>query len=128
MEDLRDVSCWHACSESRRLLPTRFRSGTSMTASPDFATYLQGHDRVDTWARDVKGRLIDNAKNQIRAGYPVILFGTFPTGNNKKGAHAVVAYGETTGGVYITHYGWQGRTNILLNSGIIGSNTKFRLT
>ncbi len=137
---------WHARSSARKLLPSKYRSGTNMTSSPNFATYLQGKSGNSSWARDVKDRLNWNAKNQgvkyasswalgkinamsdIRKGYPVIIFGKIPTGNKKTGAHAVVAYGETKGGFFITHYGWSNHTNIILNSGLAGSNTKFRLT
>ena len=44
---------------------------------------------------------------------PVIVFGNLPVGNKKKAGHAVVAYGETTGGQLITHYGWKGYTNVV---------------
>lgn len=67
--------------------------------------------------------------NELNAGRPFILFGSIPVKvTGKLGAHAVVAYGETNGGDLITHYGWEDHTAIILNAGIIGSNTKFRLT
>jgi len=56
------------------------------------------------------------------------MFGNLPVGANKKGGHAVVGYGETYSGYLITHYGWSGYTDIVLNGGIIGSNARFRLT
>ncbi len=137
---------WHARSSARKLLPTKFRNGTNMTKSPNFATHLQNGKANGTWARTLKDQLIWNAKNQsvahssswalgnlgmwneLRAGYPFILFGSIPINKDKKkGGHAVVAYGETTGGQLITHYGWSGYTNIVLNAGLVGSNTKFRL-
>ncbi|WP_415083057.1 hypothetical protein [Micropruina sp.] len=136
---------WHARSSARVLLPSKYRSGTNMTASPNFATYLQGDKGNGTWAPDIEGRLAWNAKKQgagyvsswalsnigmfseVRNNYPVIVFGNLPTGNKKKGAHAVVAYGETKGGYLITHYGWSGYTDIVLNGGVIGSNARFRL-
>ncbi|MFD2840656.1 cysteine peptidase [Populibacterium corticicola] len=137
---------WHAKSTARLLLPTKYRSGTNMTTSPNFATYLQNGRKNDSWARNVKDQLIWNAKkqgvkhtsawalgnigmwNELNAGYPFILFGNIPTDGKKKGAHAVVAYGQTKGGQLITHYGWSGFTNVVLNGGLVGSNTKFRLT
>lgn len=136
---------WHARSSSRILLPSSYRNGTNMTASPNFATYLQGNSGNSSWARDVKDRLIWNANNQsvghsaawalsnigvvnsLKANEPVICFGSIPTGPNKKGSHAVVAYGQTKDGSLITHYGWSGYTAIVLSSGVLGSNTKFRL-
>lgn len=139
---------WHAGSTAKVLLPSAYRTSTyNMTTSPNFATYLQGSSGNSSWARDVKDRLIWNATkqgashsaawalgnigmfNDVRAGRPVIVFGSIPidtTGN--LGAHAVVAYGETNGGYLITHYGWSGYTDIVLNAGLAGSNTKFRLT
>lgn len=136
---------WHARSSARVLLPSKYRSGTNMTSSPNFATYLQGDKGNGTWAADIEGRLAWNANKQgvgyvsswavgnigmfseVRNNYPVIVFGNLPTGNKKKGAHAVVAYGETKGGYLITHYGWSGYTDIVLNGGVIGSNARFRL-
>lgn len=137
---------WHARSTARKLLPTKYRTSiNNLTSSPNFATYLQGSSGNSSWARDVKDRLIWNANNEgvshsaawalgkigvfnsVRDGEPVIVFGNIPVGDNKKGGHAVVAYGETTGGYLITHYGWSGYNNIVLNSGLAGSNTKFRL-
>lgn len=139
---------WHAGSTAKVLLPSAYRTSTyNMTTSPNFATYLQGSSGNSSWARDVKDRLIWNATkqgvshsaawalgnigmfNDVRDGKPVIVFGNIPidtTGN--LGAHAVVAYGETNGGYLITHYGWSGYTDIVLNAGLAGSNTKFKLT
>jgi hypothetical protein len=138
---------WHARSSKRALLPTKFRSGTNMTASPNFATHLQNGKGNGTWARTVKDQLIWNANhqsvahsaawalgnigmwNELNKGNPFILFGSIPVNESKKkGGHAVVAYGQTTGGDLITHYGWSGYTNIVLNAGLVGSNTKFRLS
>lgn len=137
---------WHARSSARKLLPTKFRNGTNMTASPNFASHLQGSGNDGTWARPVANRLGWNAQNQgvaaswswvlgnvgaaseVRNNRPVILFGSFPVRRDgKKGGHAVVAYGETHNGYYITHYGWANYTNIVLNGGLVGSNAKFRL-
>lgn len=136
---------WHARSSARKLLPAEFRDGTNMRKSPNFATYLQGKGGDATWAPNVEERLVWNAKKQkvgfvsswalgnigmwseIRNDYPSLVFGTFPTGPKKKGAHAVVAYGETKGGYPITHYGWAGYTDVILNAGAVGSNARFRL-
>jgi hypothetical protein len=136
---------WHARSSARKLLPASYRSGTNMTISPNFATYLQGKGGDATWAPNIEERLAWNAKKQgvgyvsswalgaigmwpeIRAGYPSIVFGNLPTGNKGKGAHAVVAYGETNSGYPITHYGWAGYTNVILNGATVGSNARFRL-
>lgn len=136
---------WHARSSARKLLPTRYRDGTNMTSKPNFASYLQGDGGDATWAPNVEERLVWNAKEQkvgyvsswalgnigmwseIDNGYPSLVFGNLPTGSKKKGAHAVVAYGRTNSGYPITHYGWEGYTDVILNSGSIGSNARFRL-
>ncbi|WP_141677889.1 hypothetical protein [Microbacterium oleivorans] len=137
---------WHARSSSRKLLPTKYRSGTNMTSTPNFATYLQGKGGDATWAPNIEERLAWNAKQQkvgyvsswalgaiglfpeIDGGYPVIVFGDLPLGKKKKkGAHAVVAYGETNSGYPIAHYGWDGYTNIILNGATVGSTARFRL-
>ncbi|MDR2381978.1 MAG: hypothetical protein LBE08_12590 [Bifidobacteriaceae bacterium] len=137
---------WHARSSARKLLPTKYRSGTNLTSSPNFATYLKGSKGDSSVAWDLKERLAWNASNQgvayaaswalgnigmfsqVESGWPVIVFGSLPVGNNKKGTHAVVGYGTTKSGYLITHYGWSGYTDIVLNGGIIGSNARFRLT
>lgn len=138
---------WHACSRIPNLLPIEFRSGTNMTLKPNFATYLQNGKANGTWARTVKDQLIWNAKNQkvnhtsawalgnigmwneLNAGRPFILFGSIPvTSSGSVDAHAVVVYGQTNGGDLIAHYGWANHTAIILNAGLVGSNTKFRLT
>lgn len=137
---------WHARSSARRLLPAGYRSGTNMTATPNFATYLRGAGADATWAPNIEERMVWNAKKQkvghvsswalgmigvwseLDNGYPAIIFGNLPTGPKKKGPHAVVAYGQTKGGFAITHYGWKGYTNVILNGGLIGSNSRFRLT
>lgn len=41
--------------------------------------------------------------------------------------HAVVGYGLVNGGGYVVHYGYSGCTNIHLNAGLTGTNTKFWL-
>ena len=137
---------WHARSSAKKLLPASYRNGTNMIAEPNFATYLQGSGGDSTWAPNVRSRLAWNANkqgvsyasswalgqigamSQVRDGYPVLLFGSYPVGKKKKGGHAVVAYGETKSGHYITHYGWSGYTNIVLSEGTHGSNARFRLT
>jgi hypothetical protein len=137
---------WHARSSARKLLPSKFRNGTNLTSSPNFATYLQGSNSNDSWAQPVADRLGWNAKNQnvaaswswvlgnigmfseVEKNRPVIVFGSLPINTNGSwGAHAVVGYGETRGGWLITHYGWKGYTDIVLNGGLIGSNAKFQL-
>ncbi len=137
---------WHARSTARKLLPTAYRSGTNMTASPNFATYLQGSSGNSSWARDVKDRLIWNANkqgvahsaswaagnlgvtNDIRNGHPVIVFGDMFLPNGFSGFHAIVAYGETLDSHLITNYGFPGYTNIMLKGEVIGSNAKFKLS
>ena len=116
-----------------------------MTSSPNFASYLQGSGGNGTWAPNLRDRLVWNAKKQgvnhvsswgvgmlgvfdeVRSSWPVLVFGVFPISSKRKGGHAVVAYGETKGGALITHYGWAGYSDIILNGGLVGSNTRFRL-
>lgn len=136
---------WHGRSSSRKLLPSKFRDGSNMTRSPNFASYLRGSGGNDTWAPNLHDRLVWNAKKQgvehvsswafgklgvfseVRNSWPALVFGVFPVSSKRKGGHAVVAYGETKGGALITHYGWTGYDDIVLNSGLVGSNTRFRL-
>lgn len=74
---------------------------------------------------------------QIRSGKPVILFGYLPSspqpasvdkmepmGVRGKVFHAVLGYGLKND-MYICHYGWSGYEHVLLNAGIVGSNTRF---
>lgn len=58
----------------------------------------------------------------INAGRPVGLWGYLPRLSSGSANHAVLAYGKTTQGHNIVHYGYSGKTNIVLNSGIVGSN------
>lgn len=136
---------WHARSTSRLLLPSAYRSGTNMTSSPNFATYLQGSMDDSTWAPNVKDRLLWNLGRQCLAGSsswaigkigafedvrnnrPVVMFGNIPKTTGGLAMHAVLAYGETNSGYLIAHYGYSGYTSIVVNGGLFGSNTKFRL-
>ena len=135
---------WHARNISKNLLPSGYRSGTNLTSSPNFAEYLRGTNGYSTWAPDLYDRLLWNAGLQgVSAGagwslgnvgvtgnisnnIPVIIFGALPTiGGSGYSAHAVVAYGYTTNYESIVHYGYPGYTHVVLNDGVIGSNTRF---
>lgn len=94
-------------------------TGASLMHGPSARAEAVVQDGANEWRRRLA---------ELDAGYPPILFGNLPTGDKKKGAHAVVAYGETNSGYPITHYGWSGYTNIILSGASIGSNARFRLT
>lgn len=47
--------------------------------------------------------------------------------DGKKVNHAVVAYGKSKDGHNIVHYGYSGKSALVLNSGTVGSNTHFML-
>lgn len=140
------VRYWHARYSSRGLLPSAYRSGTNMTSSPNFATYLRNGRSLSTWAPDLVAQLAWNASRQgvsvetyynwfttgvessINNNRPVLLFGNYPkTSGSGKSNHAVVGYGLVNGGGYVVHYGYSGCTNIHLNAGLTGTNTKFWL-
>lgn len=102
-----------------------------------------------TWALDIRDVLIDfcneygtgaissyyigkiGAVSEIQNNRPVILFGSLPdVSSSGKVNHAVTAYGfrnETLVSYFIVHYGWSGYEHVVLDGGLIGSNTQFRL-
>lgn len=136
---------WHARYSTRNLIPATFRSGTNLSPSRDYSVYLRFGQSLNTWAANLYYSLTENARRQnvaiycetgllsggvtanIRANRPVILFGTMPNLSGGKISHAVVSYGITTEGHNRVHYGWAGRTNIVLSSALIGSHNKFYL-
>lgn len=58
----------------------------------------------------------------IEQNSPVLVFGSLksPTDNSSIN-HAVTAYGYTSTGDIIVHYGWSGYSNVVLNKNILGS-------
>lgn len=103
-----------------------------------------------TWALDIRDALIDfcneygigaysayyigkiGAVSELGNNHPVILFGYLPDESTGSGKikHAVTAYGvrnETLVSYFIVHYGWTNYNEIVLDSGLIGSNTQFEL-
>lgn len=68
--------------------------------------------------------------SQIDSGKPVIIFGNIGTNVHPQTNHAVVGYGyqfvyigDVVHTEYVTHFGYPGYSNIVIN-GIIGSNTR----
>lgn len=137
---------WHARSTARKLLPAKFRNGTDLHKTQNFAKHLQSTRANDTWGKSLVDPLLLNAsaqgvsvecfynllatgvKDGINNNRPAILFGRYPKINGDgKSNHAVVAYGLTTSDDFIVHYGYTGKNNIVLNKGISVSNTKFWL-
>ncbi|MDO5676328.1 MAG: hypothetical protein Q4G35_02335 [Propionibacteriaceae bacterium] len=136
---------WHARYSTRNLIPSSYRSGTNLSPTNNYSTYLRFGQGTGTWAANLYYSLTENARRQnvavdcstgllslgvwpsIRANRPVILFGNMPNLSGGSINHAVVSYGITSDGHNRVHYGWAGRSNIVLNSAFIGSHTKFHL-
>ena len=70
-----------------------------------------------------------NVDSALEAGRPVILLGSLPSAlaDGEKENHAVVAYGKSKDGHNIVHYGYSGKSALVLNSGTVASNTHFLL-
>ncbi len=141
---------WHART-SKLLIPTAHRSGNNIkvVARPDFADLIRdgrsesvfsglavadgmGYHAVvrqkinaDAWYI----LLSLNVDSALKAGRPVILLGSLPSAlaDGEKENHAVVAYGKSKDGHNIVHYGYSGKSALVLNSGTVASNTHFLL-
>lgn len=136
---------WHARYPTRNLIPSTYRSGTNLSSTNNYSTYLRFGQGPTSWAANLYYSLTENARRQnvavscetgllslgvwpsIRANRPVILFGNMPNLAGGTISHAVVSYGITSDGHNRVHYGWSGRSNIVLSSAVIGSHTKFHL-
>lgn len=131
------------------LIPAAHRSGTNIktVTRPDYADLIRSgrsqpvgsglpvaeamryhavvrqNVRADAWYN----LLSTNVDSALNSGRPVILLGNLPSAyvNGKSINHAVVAYGKSKDGHNIVHYGYSGKSAIVLNSGVIGSNTHF---
>jgi hypothetical protein len=140
---------WHARS-GKILIPAAHRSGTNIKAvsGSDFADLIRdGRDRA-SWGPPVADGIGDHATGRmninamawynwlssgvdsaLKDGRPVILFGDLPDAyaDGKTIRHAVVAYGKSKDGHNIVHYTYPGKQAVVLNSGIVGTNTHFML-
>lgn len=137
---------WQAINMTKNVVPMFYRAGTDLSSRSnsqgrDFAGWLRAGKTRRTWGLSVRNGLKKHvsrqnlkatsswnvlsigARSHLEQGQPVILFGHIPG----IGAHAVLAYGYTKTGHNIVHYGWRGQLDIRLNSGVVGSNTRFWL-
>lgn len=99
--------------------------GQTGRRSPGSARHSQDGRRIPAWYNWLSTN-VDSALNQ---GRPVILFGRLPDAykDGRTIDHAVVAYGKSKDGHNIVHYTYNGRQSVILNSGLVGSNTHFLL-
>lgn len=140
---------WHARSRVT-LIPAAHRTGNNIkpVSGADFADLIRSGKSMASWGKPVAEALaahathrmgvasqawynwlstnVDSALNQ---GRPVILFGRLPDAykDGRTIDHAVVAYGKSKDGHNIVHYTYNGRQSVILNSGLVGSNTHFLL-
>ncbi|TRY17416.1 hypothetical protein FOJ82_12840 [Tessaracoccus rhinocerotis] len=140
---------WHARS-GKVLIPAAHRTGTNIKAvsGADFADLIRNGRSMASWGLPVADGIgyhaltrqkvasqawynwaSTNVNSALNAGRPVILFGSLPDAyvNGKSIPHAVVAYGKSKDGHNIVHYTYAGKQAVVLNSGVVASNTHFML-
>lgn len=141
---------WHVRFPKKRIIGAEHLVGNNLrSTSPktnNLAYALKGTRWNSSWALTVRDGLLDYARKRrfkatgtfyafspgvhesIRDHRPVILFGTLPKQYKKgKGWHAVLAYGYTSKGHNIVHYGWPRYQRVVLSSGVVTSNTQFKV-
>lgn len=137
---------WHVVNSSKKIIPPLYLNGSNLHATNNFSEYLRDGRNATSWARNLKDQLVwlgEQRKvkvspswalgnigitNELNANRPVVVFGALPKFGGGTSQHAVVAYGTSKTGGYVTHYGYKDRYDIIVNTGIIGSNTKFRFS
>lgn len=146
------LNYWNKLKPSKNIIPSKFTSTTgdlltTGTTLQDELISLGGSD--STWALNIRDVLIDycnkygikatssyafgktGAVSEVKNGRPVILFGSLPdVSSSGKINHAVTAYGIENNSVidyFVVHYGWKNYEHVVLDGGLIGSNTKFQL-
>lgn len=140
---------WHART-GKILIPAAHRSGTNIKAvsGADFADLIRNGRDMASWGLPVADGigyhaairmkvsstawynwLSTNVNSALNNGRPVILFGELPDAytDGKTIRHAVVAYGKSKDGHNIVHYTYKGKQAVVLNSGIVATNTHFML-
>lgn len=140
---------WHARA-GKILIPAAHRTGNNIKAvsGADFADLIRNGRAMASWGLPVADGIgyhavtrqkvpsqawynwaSTNVNSALNNGRPVILFGSLPDAyvNGKSISHAVVAYGKSKDGHNIVHYTYSGKQAVVLNSGVVASNTHFLL-
>lgn len=138
--------------KANSIIPSRYldSNGDLLTTGYTLQDKLLSYGyNTSTWAKDIYNVFNDfcaeyrisatsnwsygklSVASELKNSRPVALFGYFPDeSSNGYIQHAVTAYGLREGIIadkYIVHYGWSGYERIYLDSGLMGSNTRFKL-
>lgn len=146
------LSYWNKTYPSKNIIPSGYLDSwgnlntDGYTLQDELLTYGYGDA---TWGKNIRDALVDfcnkhgvaatstyyigsiEAATELYNNRPVILFGLLPdVADGGKTAHAVTAYGIQDGTLvsrFIVHYGWNGYEEVVLDGGLIASNTEFKL-
>ena len=148
------LSYWHNRYRYKKIIPEQYMETKESIKTTGYTLHdkLRSYGNSNSsWAKDIKEALNAYCKeynvngkayyffgkigatDELKKDRPVILFGSLPNVAGKgKVNHAIVAYGimkKGTSRYYITNYGWNGYkyNHVMLDAGLIGSNTHFKL-